>query len=83
MRIDKRTVWDYDKKGLLDDAVRSYKKAIEIDSKYIRARNNLGNLYLRMGMNKKAEMEFKRILEITPDSSSAQENYRKAIGAVK
>ncbi len=55
------------KKGLVDQAIVAYQKALEIDPNYVNARNNLGSLYEKKGELDAAMLEFERLIEIDPN----------------
>jgi eukaryotic-like serine/threonine-protein kinase len=56
--------------GRLDDAVASYRKAIEVDPNYIYAYGNLGTLLSNMGRNDEAIAYCRKAVEINPKSSA-------------
>jgi len=60
--------------GRLDDAVKSYNKALEIKSDFVEARTNLGLVLIAKGMPKTAEAEFEAVLEQDLQSLPAQLN---------
>lgn len=55
-------------KGELINAIRNYKKAIELNSEYSQARNNLGLLYFELGIYKKSEDQFLAAVKVNPYS---------------
>lgn len=56
----------YRDKGLLDDAVREFQRAIAIEPRYARARNNLGVVYLTQRKLDAASSEFHAALALDP-----------------
>lgn len=70
---DKKAVKFYEKgrsfhqSGRLSEAERAYKKAIKINSDFVEAHNNLGNVLLDRGRIKEASTAFRRALELLPD----------------
>jgi tetratricopeptide (TPR) repeat protein len=64
----------YSRRGELDRATESYKKAIELDSTFADPHNNLGNIYARKGDMVAARLEFLRALELDPTFSKAYFN---------
>ncbi len=58
----------------LSEARRVYLKVIGMNSKNIRARNNLGAVYMALGEYAKAFEQFEEILKLDPDYSNAYEN---------
>lgn len=53
-------------KGVFNEAIVSYKKAIALDKKYDSAYLELGTLYLKIGMNDSAVALLKRAVKIKP-----------------
>jgi len=60
--------------GKIQEALRNYKKAIEIDPTHIRAHNGLGNIYLRLLEYSSAKKEFQLVLMLDPNDSKARNN---------
>jgi tetratricopeptide (TPR) repeat protein len=56
-------------------AIDRYKKALDIDSNFLAAKNNLGNSYKAIGNFEKAEFYYKNILEIKSNYIQALNNY--------
>jgi tetratricopeptide (TPR) repeat protein len=54
-------------KGMVDEAVVQYRKALEINPDYAKACNNLGNALLQQGKVDEAIAYLQRALEINPD----------------
>ncbi len=57
----------YERIGDVDNAIRAYSKALEIDDHNNRVRNNLANLYYQKGELDKAEKAFRKIIEQEPE----------------
>ena len=75
--FDKGTA--YLNKGMLDEAIAEYKKAIEINPNDAMAHNNLGLaylglVYLDIGMYDKAIAEFKKAIKVSPEYADADNN---------
>lgn len=64
----------YRDKGLLDDAVRHFQRALLIDARYVTARNNLGVALLGLGRIEEATSEFRRVLTQQPRNVDAMVN---------
>ena len=64
----------YKKKGELDRAISEYKKAIELDPRYLEARMNLGIAHANKGMVDEAISELKRALTHSPNFVEAHIN---------
>ncbi len=56
-------------------AIDNYKKALDIDSNFLPAKNNLANSYKAIGNFEKAEFYYKNILAINPNYIQALNNY--------
>lgn len=56
----------YERGGQLDDAAKSYKRAIEISSNFSRARNSLGKLYCRLRKHQLAREQYLLALQTNP-----------------
>lgn len=54
----------YEAKGLYDQAIYEYKRALEINPDYMHAHNNLGNVYTKMGLFDVAIKEYQEALKI-------------------
>jgi len=63
------------KQGKLDEAVASYKRALEIKPDYAEAHNNLGAALTEQGKLDEAVASYKRALEIKPDYAEAHNNF--------
>jgi len=61
-----------------DNAILYYQKSIDIESNYIVAYNNMGNVYSKKGNTDKAIKIYQKVIEIDPNNVSAYSN----IGAV-
>jgi 4-amino-4-deoxy-L-arabinose transferase-like glycosyltransferase len=64
----------HSRKGELEKAKESYRKAIEADSTFADPHNNLGNIYAGSGDLTAARLEFQRALELDPSFSKAYFN---------
>ncbi len=60
--------------GQPDDAVMSYRRALELKQDYVEAHSNLGNALLELGQLDDAMASYRRVLEIKPDSAEAHSN---------
>ena len=56
----------YKEAGRLEEAERSYKKAIEIAPEFLWGHNNLAGIYFYTGRIKEAEAACLRVIEINP-----------------
>ena len=61
-------------KGMYDEAIAEYKKALEINPNDIAAHNNLGGAYSHKGMHDEAIAEHKKALDINPNDAEAHNN---------
>jgi Tfp pilus assembly protein PilF len=68
----------YDEMGLLDEAIKSYAKTIELDNGHFMAYNNLGIIYGRKNQYDKAVVQFQKALEIKPGDEEAIYNLETA-----
>lgn len=64
----------YESNGEYQLAVDSYNRAIEVNKEYLIAWMNLGNVYNKMNIFKKAERAYQQALQINPSSGEAQNN---------
>ena len=64
----------YQKKGLVDEAVKAFQKAFEIDSNYSEAHNNLGTLLKDRGDLAAAASCFEAAIRINPGFATAYYN---------
>ena len=55
-----------DEQGNYDEAEKAFQRAIELDSSYWQARNNLATTYRKAGRSKEAAALFERVLEQVP-----------------
>jgi len=65
-------------KGLLEDALICFVKAIEINPGYAQAHNNLGVVLARAGKKQKAIEEFEKAIRQNPEDVSALNNLGRA-----
>jgi tetratricopeptide (TPR) repeat protein len=71
----------YDKKkGMTDEAIYEYKKALKINPNYVDSHYNLGLAYYKKGMTDEAISEYKKAIEIDPDFEEAYGNLGIAYG---
>ena len=61
----------YNAKGLHDDAIKLFTKAVQINPKYCEAYNNLASTYRSQGLEKEAVKFYQKILELDPNHSQA------------
>jgi Tfp pilus assembly protein PilF len=64
----------YQQKDLLDDAARSFQRAIIIDARYGLAHNNYGVTLLRQGRPEEAAVQFRTVLSLEPRNVDALVN---------
>lgn len=64
----------YQEKNLLDEAARSFQRAIVIDARYALAHNNYGVTLLRQGRHDAAAAQFRKVLELQPRNVDAMIN---------
>jgi len=62
------------REGRDDEAVKHFKRAIEINPRYFRAHNGLGNVYLKQGKINPAIDHFSQAIRIKPDYHKALNN---------
>jgi len=74
---------DYFSKGLYEDAIKCYFKAIELDHDYTDAWNNLGYTYLKLGKIEEANSCIKRVKEIKQKSGKVSSNKPKIKKSIK
>ncbi|MEK7699652.1 MAG: tetratricopeptide repeat protein, partial [Planctomycetota bacterium] len=65
---------DYKKKGLLQEAIASYKKAIEADASFVSAYYNLALAYHQAQQPDQAIVNLKKVTELDPGDASAFNN---------
>ena len=63
------------RRGLWKEAIYRWEKAVELDSSYASARNNLAVAYEQEGEFELAEQAYKRALELDPNSIYIRQNY--------
>lgn len=56
----------YIRKGLLEEALLTYKRSLDLYPDFFSARNNIATIYTKMGFKKEAIAEFKNAIEIRP-----------------
>jgi Tfp pilus assembly protein PilF len=59
------------RQGVLSEALRSFQKAVEINPKYLMAYLGAGDVYKKMGKTDLAAQQFKKVIEMAPDSPEA------------
>jgi len=59
-------------KGLVDEAISQYQKALEINPRFAEARFDLGDAFLQKGMVDAAISQYRKAVEIKPDYAQAQ-----------
>lgn len=62
-------------KGLWQEAVYRWERAVEIDPTYAAAYNNLGIAYEQTGRFEQAGKAYEKALELEPQNLSIQQNY--------
>ena len=65
---------EFGKRGRLEEAIREYKTALELEPNYPEARKNLGNAYALQGRVEEAIMEYNEALRLKPDYEEARKN---------
>src|SRR5690606_14690684 len=68
---------DYFKKGMYEEAIAEFTKAIEINPKYALAYINRGAAYSRKGQHDQAIVDYTRAIEINPELVGA--NYNRGL----
>ncbi len=53
----------------MDEAIKCYKKAIQIDSQYGAAHNNLGNAFKHLGKPTEAKISYEKAIQVNPNLS--------------
>ncbi len=69
----------YESTGRLDLAAKEYRKALKLDSKFSRARVNLGNIEAARGKWPKAESHYRRALRDSTTDYDAMNNLAVAL----
>lgn len=64
----------YDDIGKHEEAIASYKKAIEVDPGNVNAYNNLGYIYVSIGKHEEAIALFKKAIELDPNQALVHNN---------
>ncbi len=62
-------------RGLWQEAVFRWERAVELDPTYAAAYNNLGIAYEQLGKFEQAGKAYEKALEIEPQNLSIQQNY--------
>ena len=62
-------------KGLWNEAIRSWEKAIEIDPSYAAAWNNLGIAYEQQGKFDDARKAYDKAIKLDPENQMIRQNY--------
>jgi tetratricopeptide (TPR) repeat protein len=70
----------YGIKGMWDEAITEYKKAIALNPNYADAHNILGLAYANKGMRDEAIAEFKKAIALNPNDAEAHNNLGVAYG---
>ena len=71
------------KVGLLDEAMRNYMRALDLDPDHIGAREYLGELYLQLGQQDKAEEQLAILMRFCPLGCEPREDLAQAIATFK
>lgn len=66
--------WDYHCEGLYDEAIREYKKTLQLNPYFTLARINLGNIYREKGWHGLAISEYRKALRLSPDDAGVHNN---------
>src|SRR5579864_7998082 len=61
-------------RGWLDEAIKEFKKAIELDPESAHAHDNLATVYAEKKLYREALREYMAALELEPDSATAHYN---------
>jgi tetratricopeptide (TPR) repeat protein len=69
----------YDSKGNQEEAIRCYRKAVEIQPEFIRAHNSLAEDLLARGNADEAILHYREVLRLDPDVPLAHNNYGAAL----
>jgi Tfp pilus assembly protein PilF len=64
-------------KGLWDEAIFRWERALHSNPNSFAAHNNLAVAYEKKGDFDKAEKEYKKALELSPENEHIQSNYKK------
>lgn len=59
------------RKGEIDTAIETFKKALALDDKYVRAYANLGNIYCGQGKFEEAKVEFDKAISLDDKCAAA------------
>jgi tetratricopeptide (TPR) repeat protein len=74
---------DFVKNGYLPEAIDQLKRAITFQPDNYFAYKLLGELYLKMGLNKDAEESYKKVIEIEPPNTEVIEESKKGIERIR
>jgi type IV pilus assembly protein PilF len=72
----------YFQMGRVKDAIDSYREAVKAFPNYVDAHYNLAFAYLKQGAKGEAAKEFKKVIDLSPESDKAHES-RKFLEALK
>jgi tetratricopeptide (TPR) repeat protein len=70
------------KEGKFDEAIKHYRRALELNRTYPMAHFNLGNALSRIGKIEEATEQYRRAIQLTPNFSTAQYNFGRALAAL-
>lgn len=72
----------YYKKGMKENAIVEYQKALKINPDYVEAINNLGVVYRDVGRDREASNLFRKAIEINPNFAEAYYNLGNVYGDI-
>jgi tetratricopeptide (TPR) repeat protein len=61
----------YEESGMLSDAIQEYRKALALFERMPDVKMSLAKLYVRVGQNEKARVEFEEIIKLNPNHTEA------------
>src|SRR5215470_13470041 len=67
-------------RGTLEESCACYEKAVQIDATFVQALNNLAVTLDRLGRLKAAEVRYKQVLRLVPESPDIQLNFATLLG---
>ncbi len=73
-RVHHQLAYSYTRLKMRDEAIKHYKKALELKPDYFESRLNLGTVYLKSRKQKQALEELKKAVDLKPDSETARIN---------